>query len=82
MKKGLAIALFGIVIALMVSTNAFALIRCTKTCPTLYKAYLIGGSCTCIKTGSLYEEVQDLAPLQFVARNLVSGGELRGKIKL
>jgi hypothetical protein len=28
------------------------------------------------------EEVRELAPLHFVARNLDSGGELRGKIRL
>jgi hypothetical protein len=59
MKRKLAITLLGIGIALMVSTDALALIRCRRTCPTLYTPYLIGGSCTCVYTGSLIEEVAD-----------------------
>ncbi len=60
MKRNLVITLLGIGIGLMVSTDALALLRCSRgTCPALYSPYWIGGSCQCIRTGSLLEEVTD-----------------------
>jgi hypothetical protein len=61
MKRKLVITFIVIGIASMVSTNAFALLKCgaRNTCPTRYTAYPCGGSCFCVRIGSLFEEITD-----------------------